>query len=249
MAMTEEEILTGLGEIVDEVAGVPADQVTPDKTFVDDLDIDSLSMVEIAVAAAGQVRRRDPRRAAQGPQDRAGRRRLRQAFCSIGLTGEAKPTRPAGTSLRAPRYPRLVRSTRTVGTDRTRVVVTGLGAITPVGADVASTWQALLAGRSGAVALTEDWAAELPARIAAWAAVDPATLIDRVQARRMDRCEQFALVAAREAWADAGSPEVDGDRLGVVVSSGIGGVASTLNAYDMLKEKGWQRLPPFTVPC
>ena len=135
-----------------------------------------------------------------------------------------------------------------MGTDRTRVVVTGLGAITPVGADVASTWQALLAGRSGAVALTEEWAAELPARIAAWAAVDPATLIDRVKARRMDRCEQFAMVAAREAWADAGSPEVDGDRLGVVVSSGIGGVASTLNAYDILKEKGWGRVPPFTVP-
>ncbi|MGH3405542.1 MAG: beta-ketoacyl-ACP synthase II [Streptosporangiaceae bacterium] len=135
-----------------------------------------------------------------------------------------------------------------MGTDRTRVVVTGLGAITPVGADVASTWQALLAGRSGAVALTEDWAAELPARIAARAAVDPATLIDRVQARRMDRCEQFAMVAAREAWADAGSPEIDGDRLGVVVSSGIGGVASTLSAYDILKEKGWGRVPPFTVP-
>jgi 3-oxoacyl-[acyl-carrier-protein] synthase II len=135
-----------------------------------------------------------------------------------------------------------------VGTDRTRVVVTGLGAITPVGADVASTWQGLLAGRSGAVALTQDWAAELPARIAAWAAADPATLIDRVQARRMDRCEQFAMVAARQAWADAGSPDVDGDRLGVVVSSGIGGVASTLSAYDTLKEKGWARVPPFTVP-
>ena len=135
-----------------------------------------------------------------------------------------------------------------MGTDRTRVVVTGLGAITPVGADVASTWQGLLAGRSGAVALTDDWAAELPARIAAWAAVDPAAQIDRVQARRLDRCEQLALVAAREAWADAGTPEVDGDRLGVVVSSGIGGVASTLSAYDILKEKGWQRVPPYTVP-
>jgi 3-oxoacyl-[acyl-carrier-protein] synthase II len=135
-----------------------------------------------------------------------------------------------------------------VGTDRTRVVVTGLGAITPVGADVPSTWEALKAGRSGVQQLTDDWAAELPARIAAWAAADPATLIDRVQARRLDRCEQFALVAAREAWADAGSPDVDPERLGVVVSSGIGGVASTLSAYDTLKEKGWQRLSPFTVP-
>jgi 3-oxoacyl-[acyl-carrier-protein] synthase II len=135
-----------------------------------------------------------------------------------------------------------------VGTDRTRVVVTGLGAITPVGADVPSTWESLKAGRSGVVALTDDWAAELPTRIAAWAAADPATLIDRVQARRLDRCEQFALVAAREAWADAGSPDVDPERLAVVVSSGIGGIASTLSAYDTLKEKGWQRLSPYTVP-
>jgi 3-oxoacyl-[acyl-carrier-protein] synthase II len=135
-----------------------------------------------------------------------------------------------------------------VGRDRTRVVVTGLGAITPLGADAPSTWEGMKAGRSGVQALTEDWAAELPARIAGWAAADPATLIDRVQARRLDRCEQFALVAAREAWADAGSPEVDPERLGVVVSSGIGGVASTLSAYDLLKEKGWQRLSPFTVP-
>ncbi len=135
-----------------------------------------------------------------------------------------------------------------MGTDRTNVVVTGLGAITPVGVDVPSTWESLLAGRSGVTKLTDDWASALPTRIAAWAAADPATLMDRVQARRMDRCEQFAMVAAREAWADAGSPEVDSERLGVVVSSGIGGVASTLAAYDTLREKGWQRLSPFTVP-
>jgi 3-oxoacyl-[acyl-carrier-protein] synthase II len=135
-----------------------------------------------------------------------------------------------------------------VGTERTRVVVTGVGAITPLGATAPSTWEAMLAGRSGVTALTDDWAAELPVKIAAWAAADPATIIDRVQARRLDRCEQFALIAAREAWADAGAPEVDGDRLGVAVSSGIGGIASTLSAYDTLKDKGWQRLSPFTVP-
>ena len=135
-----------------------------------------------------------------------------------------------------------------MGTDRTRVVVTGLGTITPVGADVAATWESLLAGRSGVQKLTDDWAQVLPARIAAWAATDPATLLDRVQARRLDLCEQFAMVAAREAWADAGAPEVDPERLGVVVSSGIGGVASTLSAYDTLREKGWQRLSPYTVP-
>ena len=132
--------------------------------------------------------------------------------------------------------------------DSAQVVVTGLGAITPVGTDVTSTWESLLAGRSGVQKLTEAWAAELPERIAAWAAADPATLLDRIQARRLDRCEQFAMVAAREAWADAGSPQVDQDRLGVVVSSGIGGVASTLAAYDTLRERGWQRLSPYTVP-
>jgi 3-oxoacyl-[acyl-carrier-protein] synthase II len=135
-----------------------------------------------------------------------------------------------------------------VRADQPRVVVTGLGATTPLGGDVASTWESLLAGRSGARTLAYDWAAQLPVQIAAPAAVDPTTVIGRVQARRMDRCEQLGLVAAREAWADAGTPTVDPERLGVVVSSGIGGIASTLVAYDTLRDKGWQRLSPYTVP-
>ena len=93
-----------------------------------------------------------------------------------------------------------------MGTDDRTVVVTGMGASTPLGGDVESTWAGMLAGRSGVRALTDDWAKDLPARIAGVAAVDPAEGVGRVQARRMDRCEQFAVVAAREAWADAGSP-------------------------------------------
>jgi 3-oxoacyl-[acyl-carrier-protein] synthase II len=136
-----------------------------------------------------------------------------------------------------------------VRADQPSVVVTGLGATTPLGGDVASTWESLLAGRSGARKLPADWTeVPLPVQIAAPAAVDPATVLDRVQARRLDRCEQLAIVAAREAWADAGSPDVDPDRLAVVVSSGIGGVASTIAAYDTLNAKGWQRLSPYTVP-
>jgi 3-oxoacyl-[acyl-carrier-protein] synthase II len=136
-----------------------------------------------------------------------------------------------------------------VRADQPDVVVTGLGATTPLGGDVASTWESLLAGRSGARKLPDDWTeVPLPVQIAAPAAVDPATVLDRVQARRLDRCEQLAIVAAREAWADAGSPDVDPDRLAVVVSSGIGGVASTIAAYDTMNEKGWQRLSPYTVP-
>jgi len=132
--------------------------------------------------------------------------------------------------------------------DRETVVVTGLGATTPLGGDVVSTWAAMLEGRSAARRLEEPWAEDLPVRIAARAAADPAEILGRVQARRMDRCEQFALVAAREAWADAGSPELDPERLGVAVTSGIGGIGSILAGYDTLKEKGWSRISPFTVP-
>ena len=132
--------------------------------------------------------------------------------------------------------------------ERETVVVTGLGVTTSLGGDVASTWAAMLEGRCGVRLLTEPWAEELPVRIAAQAVADPAESVGRVQARRMDRCEQFALVAAREAWADAGAPELDPERLGVTVTSGVGGIGSTLAAYDTLKEKGWQRISPYTVP-
>ena len=133
----------------------------------------------------------------------------------------------------------------------TDVVVTGLGATSPVGGDVATTWDALLAGRSGARRLDADWAADLPVQIAAPAAVEPTDVLDRVEARTLDRAQQFALVAAREAWADAGfgdSLTVDPDRLGVAVASGIGGVLTLLSQYDVLRERGPRRVSPHTVP-
>jgi 3-oxoacyl-[acyl-carrier-protein] synthase II len=133
-------------------------------------------------------------------------------------------------------------------TERETVVVTGLGATTPLGGDVASTWAGMLAGRSGVVRLEHDWVEQLPVKIAAPAAADPVEVVGRVQARRMDRCEQFALVAAREAWADAGAPVLDPERLGVAVTSGIGGISSTIAAYDMLNSRGWTRISPYTVP-
>ena len=123
-------------------------------------------------------------------------------------------------------------------TDSQRVVVTGLGATTPLGGDVASTWSAMLAGQSGVRLLTEDWVETLPVHIAAPVAVEPSELLPVPQTKRMDRSGQFALIAAREAWADAGSPEVDPERMGVVIASGIGGVTTLLAAYDTLKERG-----------
>ncbi|ABK52648.1 3-oxoacyl-[acyl-carrier-protein] synthase II [Acidothermus cellulolyticus 11B] len=131
---------------------------------------------------------------------------------------------------------------------RRRVVVTGLGATTPLGGDVATTWRRLLAGESGVRTLTEEWAADLPVRIGARVAVEPTEVLDRVEARTLDRSQQFALIAARQAWEDAGRPEVDRERLGVVFASGIGGVTTLLNAYDVLREKGPRRVSPYTVP-
>jgi 3-oxoacyl-[acyl-carrier-protein] synthase II len=129
-----------------------------------------------------------------------------------------------------------------------RVVVTGLGATTPLGGDVASTWAALLAGKSGVRLLTEDWRELLPVHFAARVAIEPADQMERVEMRRLDRSEQFALVAAREAWKDAGSPDLDKERLGVVIASGIGGVITLLDQFDNLKEKGARGVSPHTVP-
>ena len=123
-----------------------------------------------------------------------------------------------------------------------RIVITGLGALSPLGRDVASTWEGLLAGKSGVTRLPEDWSPDIPAQIAAKVAVEPAELMDRVEMRRLDRSEQFAVIAAREAWADAGSPDVDPTRLGVVIASGIGGVLTLLGSYDVLKDKLGQYL-------
>jgi len=129
-----------------------------------------------------------------------------------------------------------------------RVVVTGLGATTPLGGDVPSTWDALLAGKSGVRALTEEWAADMTVQFAARVAVEPSEVMERVEMRRLDRSEQFALIAAREAWKDAGTPDVDKYRLGVVVASGIGGVITLLDQYDVLKTKGPRSVSPHTVP-
>ena len=129
-----------------------------------------------------------------------------------------------------------------------RVVVTGLGATTPLGADVESTWAALIAGTSGVRLLTEDWRELLPVHFAARVHTEPADQMERVEMRRLDRSEQFALVASREAWKDAGTPEVDKERLGVVIASGIGGVITLLDQYDNLKEKGARGVSPHTVP-
>ena len=161
---------------------------------------------------------------------------------------------------------------------RPTIVITGLGVTTPLGGDVASTWEGLLAGRSGVTYLDEEWARDFPSRVVARMAVEPTAVLDRLEARRMDRCQQAALVAAREAWADAGygRPEtasrdavaepgslvddpaaeityvggdgVDPERLAVVIGSGIGGAVTMLGQDDILEQRGVRRVSPLTIP-
>lgn len=134
------------------------------------------------------------------------------------------------------------------------IVITGLGATTPLGGDVASTWEAMLTGHSGVGPLTKPWAAQLPVRIAAHLAVEPSTVIDRIKLRRLDRAEAIALVAAYEAWRDAGFGDpgdhtgVASERLAVCVGTGIGGALTLLNQDDILEESGPRRVSPHTVP-
>ncbi|WP_331726085.1 beta-ketoacyl-[acyl-carrier-protein] synthase family protein [Streptomyces sp. NBC_00470] len=133
----------------------------------------------------------------------------------------------------------------------TEVVVTGLGAVTPLGNDVATTWSGLLAGRTGVRLLEDESLARLgvPVRIGAPVVSDPAQLLPRSEARRMDRCQQLAVIAARQAWEIAiNGAEVDPDRVGVVVGTGAGGALTSQSQYDLLMKQGMRSLSPLAVP-
>jgi len=131
-----------------------------------------------------------------------------------------------------------------------RIVVTGLGATTPVGSTVAETWEAILAGQSGVRLMPFDWVEtyQLPVKIAAMIKQPPLEVLTKVEVRRLDPAGQYGVIAARAAWADAGTPEVEPERLGVAMGSGIGGVSTLLDQWDTLREKGVRRVFPLAVP-
>jgi 3-oxoacyl-[acyl-carrier-protein] synthase II len=131
-----------------------------------------------------------------------------------------------------------------------RVVVTGLGATTPLGGTITETWEGILAGRSGAKPLPPEWLEryELPVHFACSIAQQPSEVLSKVEVRRMDPSAQYAVIAARAAMEDAGSPEVDPQRLGVAIGTGIGGVWTLLDQWDILREKGVRRVFPLAVP-
>jgi 3-oxoacyl-[acyl-carrier-protein] synthase II len=139
------------------------------------------------------------------------------------------------------------------------VVVTGMGATTPLGGDVSTTWDGLLAGATGVRPLSEEYARfELPVDFASQLAVEPSEILKRVEIRRLDRSEQVAIVAARQAWEHAdlgdypstegGTSKVDGLRLAVVIGTGIGGATTLLNQDDLLEQQGLRKVAVLTIP-
>ncbi|HLS02122.1 MAG TPA: beta-ketoacyl synthase N-terminal-like domain-containing protein, partial [Beutenbergiaceae bacterium] len=130
------------------------------------------------------------------------------------------------------------------------IVVTGIGATSPLGGDVASTWDAALAGTSGVATMDHEWVEEhqLPVTFAGELKVKPEEVLPRPQIRRMDPSAQYAVIAAKEAWEDAGTPDIEAERLGSVIASGIGGVWTLLSSWDTMKESGARRVLPLTVP-
>ena len=132
----------------------------------------------------------------------------------------------------------------------TTVVVTGIGATTPLGGDIVSTWTALLAGESGVSTLEYDWVEkyDLPVTFAGQIKVRPEDVLERQEFKRLDPSAQLALISAREAWADAGSPDIDPERILVDYATGIGGLWTLLDGWDTLREKGPRRVLPMTIP-
>ena len=131
-----------------------------------------------------------------------------------------------------------------------KIVVTGLGATSPLGGTVSDTWTTLLAGESGVRTLDQEWVAkyDLPVTIAGQARVPASDVLTRIETKRLDPGAQFALIAAREAWADAGSPDIDPERIAVDYATGIGGIWTLMDAWDVLRDRGPRRVLPMTVP-
>ena len=134
---------------------------------------------------------------------------------------------------------------------RNRVVITGLGCVSPVGNNVKDTWDALLAGKSGAAPITAFDASAHKTKFAAEVkGFDPAALFGGRDARKMDRFTQFATAATLEALAHAGFKidESNRDRVGILIGTGIGGIITLLEQYDVLRERGPERVSPFLIP-
>ena len=132
----------------------------------------------------------------------------------------------------------------------TTIVVTGIGATSCLGGNARDTWEALLRRESGIRLLTEEWVEthELPVKFAGRVKVPASDVLERIELKRLDPSAQLAVIAAREAWADAGEPTDAKERVLVDFATGIGGLNTLLDAWDVMKEKGARRVLPMTIP-
>src|SRR5512140_758264 len=134
-------------------------------------------------------------------------------------------------------------------TDR-RVVITGLGAVSPLGLTVDELWSGLLAGRSGIAPITQFDASHMPCQIAGEVkGFDPKNYIDGREARRMARCAQFAVAATQQALKDAGLPDrfAEPDRAGVLLGNGIGGIEKIDEMLNVQRQRGYDKINPFLL--
>ncbi len=129
-----------------------------------------------------------------------------------------------------------------------KVVITGLGAVTPIGNNYKETWSNAIKGISGIKKIDADWSNGLSARIAGLVNLDITSILGKIQVRRMDRSSQLGVLAVKEAWNDSGLSEVNKQRLGVYFGTGIGGLSTVLEQYDVLNNRGPDRVNPMTVP-
>ncbi|MFH8989310.1 beta-ketoacyl-[acyl-carrier-protein] synthase family protein [Streptomyces sp. NPDC017940] len=135
--------------------------------------------------------------------------------------------------------------------DRTKVVVTGLGETTALGGDVATTWEAMVRGENGIRLLDDEpWTKDMPPVIGGRVKVEPGPGLEHKQRRRLSRAAQLAVTAAAEAWSDAGldTASIRPGRVAVVVSAALGDMNAIINGWETLKSRGWNRVPPLTVP-
>ena len=134
--------------------------------------------------------------------------------------------------------------------DARRVVVTGIGPVTPVGTGVDDFWNGLVSGRNGIRQITAFETDDLPVKVAGEVPdFDPSAFLDPKEARRTDRFVHYAMASAALAWENAGRPEVVSDRAGVVFGTGIGGIGTLLQQHTVLLNKGAGRVSPFMVPA
>ena len=211
MAASQEEIIAGLAEIIEEVTGIEPSEVTPEKSFVDDLDIDSLSMVEIAVQTEDKYGVKIP------DEDLAGLRTVGDVVAYIQKLEEENPE--AAAALREKfEADRHVTRPSTANGGFPNVVVTAVTATTSIAPDIESTWKGLLAGESGIRVLEDDFVTkwDLPVRIGGHLKEAVDDHMSRLDMRRMSYVQRMAKLLGRQVWENAGKPEVDPDRFAVV---------------------------------